>query len=52
LGGTAIMMQGGLSPDLDICWFEQVFGDIKARYPIHIHSLSPPEVAHIAGRAD
>ena len=51
LGGTAIMMQGGLSPDLDICWFEQVFADIKARYPIHIHSLSPPEVAHIADRS-
>jgi cyclic dehypoxanthinyl futalosine synthase len=51
LGGTAIMMQGGLSPDLDICWFEQVFADIKARYPIHIHSLSPPEVAHIAAQS-
>jgi len=48
LGGTAIMMQGGLHPDLDICWFEKVFSGIKARYPIHIHSLSPPEVAHIA----
>ena len=48
LGGTAIMMQGGLHPDLDICWFEQVFGGIKARYPIHIHSLSPPEIVHIA----
>ena len=51
LGGTAIMMQGGLSPDLDICWFEQVFGDIKARYPIHLHCLSPPEVAHIAAQS-
>jgi len=40
-----------LSPDLDICWFEQVFGDIKARYPIHLHCLSPPEVAHIAGQS-
>jgi len=48
LGGTAIMMQGGLSPDLDVCWFERVFADIKERYPIHIHSLSPPEIAHIA----
>ena len=48
LGGTAIMMQGGLHPDLDICWFERVFSGIKARYPIHIHSLSPPEVVHIA----
>ena len=48
LGGTAIMMQGGLHPDLDIRWFEKVFSGIKERYPIHIHSLSPPEVAHIA----
>ncbi len=48
LGGTAIMMQGGLHPDLDICWFEQVFSGIKERYPIHIHSLSPPEIVHIA----
>jgi cyclic dehypoxanthinyl futalosine synthase len=48
LGGTAIMMQGGLHPDLDICWFEEVFRGIKERYPIHIHSLSPPEIAHIA----
>jgi cyclic dehypoxanthinyl futalosine synthase len=48
LGGTAIMMQGGLHPDLDICWFEEVFRGIKERYPIHIHSLSPPEIVHIA----
>jgi cyclic dehypoxanthinyl futalosine synthase len=48
LGGTAIMMQGGLHPELDICWFERVFSGLKARYPIHIHSLSPPEIAHIA----
>jgi cyclic dehypoxanthinyl futalosine synthase len=48
LGGTAIMMQGGLHPGLDIAWYERLFGGIKARYPIHIHSLSPPEVAHIA----
>ncbi len=49
LGGTAIMMQGGLHPDLDISWFERVFSGIKERYSIHIHSLSPPEIVHIAG---
>jgi len=49
LGGTAIMMQGGLHPELDVCWFEQVFVDIRQRYPdLHLHCLSPPEVAHIA----
>ncbi|MEE4274544.1 MAG: CofH family radical SAM protein, partial [Thermoleophilia bacterium] len=53
LGGTAIMMQGGLSPDLDIEWFEEVFSGIKARFPqIHLHCLSPPEVAHIARQSD
>jgi len=49
LGGTAIMMQGGLNPDLDICWFEEVFSGIRERYPrLHLHCLSPPEVVHIA----
>jgi cyclic dehypoxanthinyl futalosine synthase len=49
LGGTAIMMQGGLNPDLDICWFEKVFAGIRERYPnLHLHCLSPPEVVHIA----
>ncbi len=48
LGGTAIMMQGGLHPDLDIGWYEELLRGIKERYAIHIHSLSPPEVAHIA----
>ena len=48
LGGTAIMMQGGLHPDLDIEYFEQLFTGIRERYDVHVHSLSPPEVAHIA----
>jgi cyclic dehypoxanthinyl futalosine synthase len=48
LGGTAIMMQGGLHPDLDITWYERLLRGIKRRYAVHIHSLSPPEVAHIA----
>jgi len=48
LGGTAVMMQGGLHPDLDIEYFEQLFTGIRERYDVHVHSLSPPEVAHIA----
>ena len=48
IGGTAIMMQGGLHPDLGIDYFEHLFRGIKQRYPAHNHSLSPPEVAHIA----
>ncbi len=48
LGGTSILIQGGLHPDLDITYFEDLFSSIKTRYPIHIHGLSPPEVWHIS----
>ena len=49
LGGTAVMMQGGLHPDLDITWFEDLFRSIGERFPsITIHSLSAPEIVHIA----
>ena len=48
LGGTAVMMQGGLHPDLEIGWYEDLFRSIKGRYDITIHSLSAPEIVHIA----
>jgi len=52
LGGTAIMMQGGLHPDLDIAYFEGLFRSIKERFDITIHSLSAPEIVHIARVSD
>ncbi len=48
LGGTAILMQGGHHPDLDIAYYEDLFRSIKERFDITIHSLSPPEILHIA----
>ncbi len=48
LGGTAVMMQGGLHPDLDIAYYEDMFRSIKERFDITIHSLSAPEIVHIA----
>src|SRR3954447_19138254 len=51
IGGTAVLMQGGHHPDLKIDWYEDLFRSIKARYPIHLHALSPPEVQHIARRS-
>src|SRR5258707_11324876 len=48
LGGTGILMQGGLHPELKIEWYEDLFRSIKARYPIHLHCLSAPEVTNIA----
>lgn len=47
-GGTQILLQGGLNPELGIKWFEELFKDIKKNYPIHIHALSPPEIFFLA----
>ena len=51
LGGTGLLMQGGHHPDLAIDYYEDLFRSIKARYRIHLHALSPPEVQHIARRS-
>ena len=51
LGGTALLMQGGHHPDLGVDYYEDLFGSIKARYRIHLHALSPPEIQHIARRS-
>ncbi|GAV31757.1 thiamine biosynthesis enzyme ThiH and related uncharacterized enzymes [Coriobacteriaceae bacterium EMTCatB1] len=48
LEGTAILLQGGLHPDLGIEWYEGLLRDIKERYAIHVHGFGPPEVVHIA----
>jgi cyclic dehypoxanthinyl futalosine synthase len=47
LGGTALLLQGGHHPGLRIEYYEDLFSSIKARYPIHLHALSPSEVLHI-----
>jgi cyclic dehypoxanthinyl futalosine synthase len=49
LGGTAILFQGGLHPELDITFFERILKFIKTEFPqIHIHGFSAPEVFHIS----
>jgi cyclic dehypoxanthinyl futalosine synthase len=51
IGGTGVLMQGGHHPDLGVDYYVDLFSSIKARYPIHLHALSPPEVEHIARRS-
>jgi cyclic dehypoxanthinyl futalosine synthase len=47
-GGAQLLMQGGLHPALGIEWFEELFRELKARFPgVQIHSLSPAEVTHL-----
>lgn len=47
LGGTGILMQGGLHPELQIEWYEALLRHIKSKYPIWIHGFSPPEIINI-----
>jgi len=48
IGGTGILMQGGLHPHLDIGFFEELLQDIRDRYSIDRHCFSPPEIVHIS----
>ncbi len=48
LGGTGILMQGGLHPELKIEWYEDLLRSIKRRFNIHLHCFSSPEVVNIA----
>jgi cyclic dehypoxanthinyl futalosine synthase len=48
LGGTGILMQGGLHPELKIEWYEDLLRAIKARFDIWCHCFSAPELVNIA----
>jgi cyclic dehypoxanthinyl futalosine synthase len=48
LGGTGILMQGGLHPDLKIEWYEDLLRGIKQRFDIWCHCFSAPEIVNIA----
>ena len=48
-GGTQLLMQGGIHPELPLSWFEELFALLRRRFPtVQIHSLSPAEVVHLA----
>jgi cyclic dehypoxanthinyl futalosine synthase len=48
LSGTQVMLQGGINPDLKIGYYTNMFREIKKKFNIRIHSLSPPEIVFIA----
>ncbi len=48
LGGTQVLLQGGLHPKLTLAYYESLFRSIKARYAVHLHALSPPEIVHLS----
>lgn len=49
LGGGQLLLQGGHNPDVPLEWYEDLFRQVKSRYPeFRLHALSPPEVIHIS----
>ncbi len=53
LGGTGVLMQGGVNPNLDIRYFEDLFSRLKRRFPaVQLHCLSAPEILTIAEVSD
>ena len=47
-GGDQLLLQGGHHPELGLNFYVNIFRQIKKEYPqIKLHTLGPPEVAHI-----
>ena len=48
LGGTGVLMQGGLHPDFGIEWYEDLLRTLHMKYPnFQLHCFSPPEIHNI-----
>lgn len=48
LGGDQILLQGGNHPSLPLEWYEELFRDLRSRYPqVNLHALSASEIWHI-----
>ncbi len=48
LGGTQILLQGGMNPDLDLNYYIHLLQHIKNNFKSHIHGFSPTEIAFLA----
>lgn len=49
LGGTQILLQGGMNPELPLAWYEHMLREIKSQFPeLHIHAFSPPEIVFMS----
>lgn len=49
LGGSQVLLQGGLHPKLGLEFYKNLFSELKALYPdLKLHALGPAEIHHIA----
>lgn len=50
LGGTQILLQGGMHPGLELAFYVDLLRYIKDNFPIHIHGFSPPEIHYLSNK--
>lgn len=48
VGGTQILLQGGLNPGIKLDYYLDMLSAIKERFKIHIHAFSPPEIVFLS----
>lgn len=44
VGGSGVLMQGGLHPELPLEYYTGLLRELKQRYGIHLHCFSPTEI--------
>src|ERR1043166_3068751 len=48
LGGTGVLMQGGLHPDFGVEWYEDLLRTLSVKYPgFQLHCFSPREIHNL-----
>jgi cyclic dehypoxanthinyl futalosine synthase len=51
-GGTQVMLQGGLHPELGLEYFIGLVSAVKEKFPsVYLHSFSPAEIVYAADKA-
>lgn len=50
VGGTQVLLQGGMNPRLGMDYYVDLLSGIKQRFPVHLHALSPPEIWYLIRR--
>ena len=49
LGGTGVLLQGGVHPDLPLQYYTDLLSWMREEFPeVHRHAFSPPEILYIA----
>ena len=53
IGGTQILLQGGMHPDLPLGFYENMLRGLKGEFPkVHLHAFSPPELVEFVAVLD